>query len=113
MSDEGEDTFPEVGYDLAVPFILCASNGGPFDDDAFVMGYETGAIASELDVSSALYKYLQISGAPRPRYVHTEIVPQLDLIAMRHGFVMKHERSEDVEWTWIEFSRDTDIEETA
>jgi hypothetical protein len=65
------------GLELVMPFIVCASKGGPFDDAAYVAGWEMGQLNVDL--------------AGRPdgvveRILHVDNVPQADLVAMRHGF---------------------------
>ncbi|WP_030186093.1 hypothetical protein [Streptomyces capuensis] len=77
MADE------DATYELVMPFVLCQSNGGPYDDEAFAAGMACGQLWTELRV-------LQAHGAtPRPRYVQPEHVPQLDLIAMHYGYTLK------------------------
>jgi hypothetical protein len=74
----------EDGWSLVMPFELCRSQGGPYDDKAFVSGWRLGTIDAALTVS-----------APRDdRDTVSTVVPceelhQLDLIAMRHGFTVR------------------------
>ncbi|MGE3795121.1 MAG: hypothetical protein AB7I38_14500 [Dehalococcoidia bacterium] len=68
----------DASYGLVMPFVATTSNGGPFDDQAFVAGYECGSIDMALHVLAPI-------GATVSRWVHPELLPQLDLIAMRHG----------------------------
>ena len=93
----GED---ENGWNLLMPFIVCQSKGGPYDDDAFTAGWHCGSIDAEL---TALYMYPN----PKPSYtVRAEMVPQLELIGMRHGFpVLVAEATGYPEWTLITFFR--------
>lgn len=63
-------------YGLVVPFVACASNGGPYDDTAFVAGCQYEAIRQDL--------------RRRPRshevYVYPELRTQLDLLSMEMGY---------------------------
>lgn len=72
-------------YELVVPFVIVKSQGGPFDDDAFVAGATTGALYQELEACAV------IKAIPRARYIHTLLLPQVDLIAMRHGYQLRYE----------------------
>lgn len=109
--DENEE---ELGFELGIPFVLCTSKGGDLDDQSFVYGYLCGMIAAEMSVAAALRDNSQIFGAPSARYVQTVVIPQLDLIAMRYGFTLMHEPSDDVDgWSWVGFNLATlDLEET-
>lgn len=48
MSDEMDQPQPDEELELVVPFIVCASKGGPFDDDSFVAGFRCGEIDKAL-----------------------------------------------------------------
>lgn len=92
------------GYDergLLFPFVVCVSNGGPFDDQAFAAGYECGQIASRL--AAGRHVLLQ-------EVVRTPNVPQLDLIAMHYGYtlasVVPWPEAPD-EWSLVTFRRPT------
>lgn len=70
-------------YTLAMPFVLCQSEGGPYDDAAFIAGATCGALIEELRV-------LRLTTAtPHERYVNAKYLPQIDLIAMSHGYTIK------------------------
>lgn len=80
----GEAEQPEDGhYELVMPFVLAKSNGGPFDDAAFVAGMTCGALDQELAMTAALHTL------PCERYVGLPLMKQVDLIAMRHGYTLK------------------------
>ncbi len=100
MTDEHEDG--EVVLGMVFPFVVTASNGGIYDDEAFVAGCQFGQIENELSMSM-----------PVDRYVYTPLVPQVDLAAMHHGYIMTATPWEDApdEWTLVEFESvdDTDI----
>jgi hypothetical protein len=91
---------PEAeGYELAVPFVVCTSVGGPYDDDAFVAGFQAGQIDQALQAAS-------VARASEVRFtVNAELVRQLELIAMHRGFpVMAAEAAEDAPgWSFVTF----------
>lgn len=66
-------------YELVMPFVVCRSQGGVYDDEAFVAGYEAGQIDAALRAAAPM-------GVEMRRYVHSALLPQLDLIAMEHGY---------------------------
>lgn len=67
-------------FGLLFPFIVCASQGGPYDDDAFVAGVQMGRIDQALQVAAQ-------TGADRLRFtVATRLVRQLELVGMARGF---------------------------
>lgn len=89
----------EAEYDLVMPFVLCASQGGPYDDAAFVAGATCGALMEELRVCQA------IAAIPKERYVDEALMPQVDLIAMRHGFSLEPgELDEASGWRIVSFT---------
>lgn len=76
---------PEEGeYELVAPIVLARSNGGPYDDAALVAGMTCGALDHELTMTAALHTL------PHERYLDQALIPQVDLIAMRHGYVLEH-----------------------
>jgi hypothetical protein len=95
-----DDLGPEGGYGLIMPFVVTTDAGGPFDSAAYVAGWECGAIDAFL---SAAGKW----GVEVNRYVDSRIVPQLDLIAMRHGYTLSTEAWEghEDEWTLATFAK--------
>lgn len=70
-------------YGIVMPFVLTKTNGGPYDDDAFVAGVTCGALDQELTLTTTLHTL------PRERYINTLHLPQVDLIAMRHGYQLR------------------------
>lgn len=80
--------------ELVMPFVVTASHGGPFEDTAFVAGYQAGSIDARLAVLAAAEAHsLKVT-------VHTTLLSQLDLIAMRHGYRVEHDPSDEwPEWT--------------
>lgn len=88
MSEERES------WNLVMPFVVCASNGGRYEDNSFVAGYRAGGLDQTL-------RHLAVLGATGMIEVPVErsLVPQLDLIAMRHGFTSETESTTDTsEW---------------
>lgn len=86
----------DAGYGLVMPFVVCQSAGGPYDDDAFVAGYECGRLEMVLAQGP--------ESVELP--VHTASVPQVDLIAMKQGYAMTAERWEDgEEWTSVSLTK--------
>jgi hypothetical protein len=66
----------EGDYGLVMPFVVCQSNGGPFDDAAFVAGVQFGDLSRQL-----------AGGGPvEPAYVNPDLWAQLDLAAMHYGY---------------------------
>ena len=89
MDDESE-------YELVMPFVAVTSQGGPFDDTAYVAGYELGVLDGQLAGPHAPTP--ERPGPPSVqdwRWIKTANVEQADLIAMRHGRSM--ERGETFE----------------
>lgn len=89
MSHTGVERPAESAHPLLLPFIACASEGGPYPDDAFNAGVECGKILAELGHCEA------IGATPRPRWLIAGIVPQVDLIAMRFGYTVTTEESDE------------------
>lgn len=73
MSDD------ESTYELAVPFICCQSQGGPYDDEAFAAGFDLGQLDRQMLVGGLVAIECQVRG-PSFR--------QLDLLAMHRGWVL-------------------------
>lgn len=88
----------DEGWDLVTPFVVCKPQG-PYDADAFVAGHYCGSIGTMLRTSppTAVLKW----------YVPTPLVPQLDLLAMRHRYRMTAEPWDEHpdEWTFVTFKK--------
>lgn len=94
----------DAEYELFMPFIVVESQGGPYPDEAFVVGYELGLLDQELQTFANVGPG---RGTPIGRYIHTLGLPQADLIAMRNGYTIDtSEGHSDATWTWIEFQPD-------
>lgn len=76
-----------------MPFVVTSSQGGTYDSAAFVAGCRF-----ERD-------YAEIQAAPHmlawANYVYPPMVPQYDLVAMKHGFVMTVEPWEEYPDEWV------------
>lgn len=92
MSDEEYD---DRELELALPFLCVQSKGGPFDDDSFVSGIQFGMLMSKLDNEHLM---------ATTEMVHEALVPTLDLLAMKEGFVMTVLHETDG-WAHVGFTR--------
>jgi hypothetical protein len=92
----------EAEFGLVMPFVVVESQGGPFDDMAYVCGYEACAIDAELQYARP--KLIE-------KYVHTENVAQVDLIAMQHGYTFESTPWADApeDWTWVTLRRMSEV----
>lgn len=81
----------DLEYQIVMPFVVCKSVGGPYEDHAFCAGYALGAVDQYLSIE--LPDLYDIT-------IRTASLPQLDLLAMRHGYVMTQQEGDD-EWTWV------------
>jgi hypothetical protein len=67
-------------YSLAVPFVVTHRHGGPYDDQAFVAGFQAGQIFQAMAVGATV-------GARSAEWVvRSALGEQLDLIAMHLGY---------------------------
>lgn len=82
-------------FGLVMPFVCCASNGGDFDDVAFVAGFQVGRIDHALDAGTL---------AAMSDLVYAPLEKQLDLVAMRHGYRMDVLARFD-HWVHVGFTR--------
>lgn len=87
--------YEDEHFGLVMPFIACRSQGGEFDDDAFVSGWRCGAVDALLAWPETVDYEV---------YAREHDLAQLDLIAMRRGFVMTNEPSDDG-WLNVTFQR--------
>lgn len=99
MSDD--NTFEEDGveYGLVMPFVVVKSKGGPYDDDSFVAGWRAGVIDKQLEAHDS-----PAVDGESPISVETALLPQLDLIAMSHGYHMKFVPWTDEFWSLVTFT---------
>lgn len=106
MSEHDDQADETEGYELVLPFVVCESQGGPYNDEAFVAGWEAG----RLDLMIAEQAKAGARG-PIVATVHRGNLPIVDLIAMRHGYTLTEGvlATDDAD-TWqtyavVEFSR--------
>ena len=99
MSDEPA---PDGAMEIAMPFVTVASVGGPHDDESYTCGYEAAILDAELGLLEARAAG-PLTWAPQNAY-HAANWPQLDLLAMGHGFAAKYEPFDD-QWGFITFTR--------
>jgi len=83
----------EPTYGLVMPFLPVTSKGGPYDDGAYVAGFEMG----RLDALLSAHVF-----ARHEATVHTANQEQADLIAMKHGYRMELVTGQDG-WVEVEF----------
>jgi hypothetical protein len=84
----------EASYSLEMPFVACRSQGGAYDDDAFVAGWRLGTLYREL---STLFISAGVCGgeAIHRAVIRPAEVAQVDLIAMRYRATVEA-------WPWPE-----------
>lgn len=90
------------GMDLAVPFVACTSQDGPYDDGAFVAGFQAGDIDRALTAAAA-------SAATHVQFTaYATLGRQLELIGMHRGFptVRTEVWDETPEWVRYTFVRE-------
>lgn len=105
MSDlpyDGDDDFSETqSYSLVMPFVVCTSVGGPYDDESFVAGVKYGIWESILKLQPTMHS----------NYENPKLVKQLDLLAMKEGYILTVESidngyvDEDTEWVLVTMKR--------
>lgn len=81
----------ETGYELVMPFVVAQSAGGPFDDDALCAGFELG----RLDGVLATGRPAVLTGPYKKA-----VLPQVDLIAMKHGYSVAVDDTRDTRGEW-------------
>jgi len=85
---------------MVMPFTVVASAGGPYDDQAFIAGFQAGQVDKALQVAAA-------AGATELRVtVFSTLVGQLELVGMRHGFghVVVDESAAWPQWSTLAFA---------
>lgn len=99
MTDIDPDQPQQPGMGLIVPFTACASQGGPFDDEAFINGVDCGVLHAEMRMLGT------VGATPLARWVKPGILDQLDLIAMANRYVMKRGETDEASGcVWCSFS---------
>lgn len=93
------------GFALVMPFVVCRSAGGPYEDVPFAAGWQAGQIDQALRTAatvSAATVYFPI--------VRSSLLPQLELIGMRHGYprMAFDPAGHDPYWTAVTFTTTVD-----
>lgn len=84
----------ETEYALVMPFVVCQSEGGPYEDQAFTAGWELGVLAERLSTLAAKPGVVHIAT------VRTPSLPQVDLLAMKEGWTLETFQ-EEADWTTV------------
>lgn len=90
----------ELGHELVMPFVTVASKGGPHEDHAYTAGWSMGAIDALLEHRRP---------ALVEETVQTDCMPQVDLIAMRHGYSAVFEPTDVGGWEFMQLTRVTEV----
>lgn len=98
-----EDQPEGEGMELVLPFVLVASVGGPYDDDAFAAGWQCG------DIDRTLAQVPDTVDRLHWPVFRTALHRQVDLIAMRYGFdtVVVVPSQEWPEWGTLTIARES------
>lgn len=88
---------PEEQYELVMPLLPVASRGGPFDDVAYVCGFEMGLLDMQLGQGPT------VCLPDRP--IHEQNREQADLLAMRHGYLAEFSDTEVEGWIHLRITR--------
>lgn len=83
-------------YGLVMPFVCVTSRDGPYEDVAFVAGYQVGSIDARLADRRI---------AATTEMLYAPLREQVDLVAMRHGYETEVLREVEDEWLHIGFTR--------
>ena len=79
MSETAATGGEEDEYALVMPFVVCSSEGGPYESRAFVAGFRLGTVDATLRLTAPIEFEVYLDPAE---------VPQADLIAMHHGYTL-------------------------
>lgn len=71
-------------FEILVPFIVCKSEGGVFDDDSFTAGFECATVYADLKYAKGAPSGLPMT--PHEAVLRTDNVKQIDLLAMHLGY---------------------------
>lgn len=99
MADDALDQPEDDAMELVMPFVVVQSVGGPYDDDAFAFGWQAGAIDHALRVADPEVRSVCYG------IVRAGIVPQVELIGMRHGFPVVTVEPTAEGWCEVTFER--------
>lgn len=89
---------------LVMPFVVC-DDDGPYEAESFVAGWECGSIEAALTLLAPLGGVIQ-------RWVKPALIPQLDLIAMKHEQALhRGDLSDDLQWQHVRIGHPLLVEE--
>lgn len=93
-------TEPEREMDLVMPFVTVTSKHGPHDDESYVAGWEMGKLDTVLGL---------MPDSPLPATynltVRSDNQPQVELIAMKHGYSAIVTESDTEGWSYVELTK--------
>lgn len=85
-------------YALIMPFVVCQSHGGPYEDAAFCAGWEMGMLDEQM-------KRMERAVAVEST-IRAASLPQADLVYMKHGFQITSTVYDDSgEWAFVHAER--------
>lgn len=104
--DQPED---DDAMELVFPFIACVSQGGPYDDAAFVAGVQLGRIDRMLEMAAAINV-----ARTETVTIYAQLVRQAELCGMARGFPVMEIGTEDdplfAAWAHVTFAKETSDE---
>ncbi len=100
--DESESFPDEVEYEEVMPLVVVKTQGGPYDDESFVAGWQAAQIEAALG-----YAELTRATAVGPWVAYPALHDQLDLVAMKKGFQITefYVVEENPGWAFYTFSK--------
>lgn len=81
----------ETDEALVMPFVVCRSSGGLYDDDSFLAGMYFGRACASMDEEE-----IWMAAVP------TQLIPQLDLLAMGSRANLIVQETDSEYWTYVE-----------
>lgn len=89
----------DAEYEMVMPFVTVTSKGGPHDDDSYVAGYIMGTLDATLRVAATINATFEAT-------IEDPNMPQVDLLAMQHGYTTTVVPIEDSPgWHSVTFTR--------
>jgi len=91
-----------AAWNVEVPFAVCATNGGPFDDASFIAGYQVGRVTNALAHGAEL-------GADSMSFTVLRcLLAQIEVAGMQHGFpyTFAEPCADSSEWVHVVLSAD-------
>jgi hypothetical protein len=90
------DNEDDEEYEIIMPLVGCQSNGGHYDDEAFVAGIRYGMWVS----------LLKLSPYSHSSYESPHLVKSLDLLAMNEGYhISVSDLTDDGEWVLVTMTK--------